>query len=333
MEDKFRNIEDVTAKFLAGEATQEEIQFLNVWKSQSDENAKEFSDFEKLFKLTSNAEYVSVDTDLAWKRVRKGMIKKEGGGKVIRIRLTKRVSPLLRIAAVFLLVAGIGISIFFMFRNNENNFVHFDSGNSIKNISLPDGSKLTLNKNSTITFEQNSFSKKRTIKLKGEAFFNVKHDSLSPFIVEMGKLIIEDIGTAFNVNQKTDFIIVSVTEGKVELSSSNKNSVLLSEGEEVAYNIKTNEIESPGAIGENLTAYKDKVFVFENAELGKIVDVLNGIYDTQLQLENDELKNCRITVSFNNEDINDIATIISETLGLTQKNSEGKIILGGDGCK
>ena len=83
----------------------------------------------------------------------------------------------------------------------------------------------------------------------------------------------------------------------------------------------------------NIAAYKDKIFIFDNAELGTLVNIMNDIYSIKLFLDNEELKHCRITVSFNNEKIEDIADIIAETLGLTLKKEEDKIIFAGNGCK
>jgi transmembrane sensor len=333
VEEKFKHIEDIIAKFLSGEATPDEIRTLEEWKARNKENALEYSQFVKLFNMTSMLSgEVNVNTDVAWKKI-KASLNNQPPGKVVQLNRYKNSAVFLRIAAVIILAAGLAISVFFLFRNDEKNFAHFDSGNSIKEFSLPDGSHLTLNKNSTITFEQNSFSKRRIVKLKGEAFFIVKHDSLSPFVVETNNLHIHDIGTAFNVNQHQDFVIVSVSEGKVELTTSGNNSVMLSAGEEASFRIKTQTIEKESHIGENVTAYRDKIFVFDNVELGKIVNVLNEIYDVKLELENPNLNHCRITVSFNNESIEDIAGVISETLGLKQRNDNGKIILQGDDCK
>ncbi len=334
MENKYEHIDDVIAKFLAGEATPEEILLLEEWKSLSEQNAVEFSQMEKLFDVSASLkDAIPVDADKAWDRVKKSIQPEKNRGKVVRFNISDRVTPFLRFAAILLLFAGLSLSVYFILRNEENNFAQLESGDSVKSFSLPDGSHLTLNRNSKITFEQNSFTRKRVVKLKGEAFFEVRHDSLAPFVVVSEGLQIQDIGTAFNVNQKSSVIIVSVTEGKVELITPENSSVVLSAGEEASFDILSKSIEKSDHINENLTAYKDKIFIFDNAELGSVVDVLNSIYDVKLLLENPELKNCRITVSFNDEKIEDIADVISETLGLNQRKETGKIILGGNGCK
>jgi ferric-dicitrate binding protein FerR (iron transport regulator) len=82
----------------------------------------------------------------------------------------------------------------------------------------------------------------------------------------------------------------------------------------------------------NVLAYKTKFFSFSNADLGSVVEALNDVYDKKIVIS-DNLKACTLTVSFNNEDISEIALIISETLGLEVKESDQQILLEGEGCE
>ncbi len=336
MENKFEYIEDIIAKFLAGEASHEEIALLEEWRNLNDENAREFSQLEKVFNMTSSiGEIMSIDTDSAWLKVKQSLQHSSPEGKVIQFKNRNQFSSFLRIAAVLLLIAGLSIAVFFLIGKHEGQLANINTTDSSKDFTLPDGSTLTLNRNSSINYSINSFSKKRLIKLRGEAFFEVKHDSLSPFIVEIGDLKIQDIGTSFNVNAKpgSNTVIISVVEGEVQITMASGNSVFLTAGEEAVYNIESRNLETNKHIDVNIAAYKDKIFIFDNAELGTLVNIMNDIYSIKLFLDNEELKHCRITVSFNNEKIEDIADIIAETLGLTIKKEEDKIIFGGNGCK
>jgi transmembrane sensor len=82
---------------------------------------------------------------------------------------------------------------------------------------------------------------------------------------------------------------------------------------------------------ENVLAYKTKFFSFSNTDLRSAVDALNSVYDKKIVLS-ENLYNCRLTVSFNQEDIDEIAAVMAETLGLTLNNSPGEIKLEGQGC-
>ncbi|MBK6840666.1 MAG: hypothetical protein IPG90_22105 [Bacteroidetes bacterium] len=49
MKNKFENIEDLIAKFLAGEASSEEIHILEEWKNLHADNLREFNQMKMLF--------------------------------------------------------------------------------------------------------------------------------------------------------------------------------------------------------------------------------------------------------------------------------------------
>ena len=92
---------------------------------------------------------------------------------------------------------------------------------------------------------------------------------------------------------------------------------------------RTFTIEQPE---ENVLAYKTKFFSFSNTDLRTAVDALNNVYDKKIVL-GENLSNCRLTVSFNQEDIDEIAAVMAETLGLTLMNSATEIRLEGPGCE
>ena len=81
----------------------------------------------------------------------------------------------------------------------------------------------------------------------------------------------------------------------------------------------------------NIMAYANRQFVFEETDLQTVVEQLNAIYEKKISLS-ENLKNCRLTVNFQNEDIDTIADIIAETLNLTVIPGEQIITLEGEGC-
>lgn len=69
------------------------------------------------------------------------------------------------------------------------------SANATVQDTLPDGSTAFLNKKSELSFEYNVKEKTRRVKLKGEAYFAVKHEEDKPFVIETGEILVRDIGT------------------------------------------------------------------------------------------------------------------------------------------
>lgn len=66
-------------------------------------------------------------------------------------------------------------------------------GSSFRHITLPDGTKVTLNRNSTLTYNDN-----RESELTGEAYFEVAKDAAHPFVIHSGHLDVTVLGTKFN---------------------------------------------------------------------------------------------------------------------------------------
>ncbi|MFZ7116512.1 MAG: FecR family protein [Bacteroidota bacterium] len=336
MEKRFENIDNVIARYLAGEADAADLVLLNDWRKLSAENEEEFSQTEKLYNAASSLRNViPVDTDAAWLKLKKNISVQQVPGKVIPLKQTTSRSNFIRIAASILIVAGLGMLAFFLTLPSEDKLAEIKSDAVIRKEVLPDGSKVTLNKNTTLAYSTDHFSKKRIVKLKGEAFFDVVHDDSNPFLIEAADLKIEDVGTSFNVKavENSGIAIISVVSGEVKVTTLTGQVFNLVAGEEVSYNVNTKVITKNETIEENISAYADRVFVFENAELKTVVKVLNDVYDVRMVLENEKLDSCRITVTFDNESINDIAIVIAETLGLEIKKSNDQIILSGNGCK
>jgi len=336
VDSRFENIEVLIAKYLAGEADAADLVLLNEWRKLSSENEIEFSQMEKLYNNSSSLRNViPVDTDAAWMKLKNTISIQPEQGKIISIKpATSRIN-FIRIAASILIVAGLGMLAFFLTLPAEDKLAEIKSDNVVRKEKLPDGSTVTLNKNTTLAYSTDHFSRKRIVKLKGEAFFDVVHDESNPFLIEAADLKIEDVGTSFNVQAKENsgIAIISVVSGEVKITTLTGQVFNLVAGEEATYNVKTKIVSKKESIEENISAYADRVFVFENAELKTVIDVLNDVYDAHLMIENHKLDSCRITVTFDNEQIDDIATVIAETLGLEVKKTNEQIILSGNDCK
>ena len=104
------------------------------------------------------------------------------------------------------------------------------AGNYEKNIlvSLPDGSKVYLNRNSEFSYRGNFGKHGRDVKLTGEAFFEISPDKSKPFIIDAGNAKVKVVGTSFNVitNNKESAVEVFVKTGKVLVSDNSGSQTL-----------------------------------------------------------------------------------------------------------
>lgn len=336
MENKFENIDEVIARFLSGESTEPDRRLLQEWRELSEENNREYLQFEKIFSASGELRNaLSVDTDVAWQKVHSKIAMPEEKGKVISLQASSSRLSFLRIAASILILIGAGLSVYFFINHSRGEETVIASADSTRSLVLPDSSTIILNKNSQIAYSIDHFSGKRVVKLKGEAFFNVIHDEKNPFMVEAADLKIQDIGTSFNVRAEEgeDLIVVSVISGEVSLTTINNESITLHRGEEAHYHLSTRKFEQDTELDPNISAYTNRIFVFDNAELSTVIRTLNDVYSNKFSIDNDVLKSCRITVTFDDETPESIASVITETLGIQYKKENNQIIFFGNGCK
>lgn len=336
MENRFEHIDETIARVLSGEANFRDKNLLQEWIALSEVNKNTFSASEKLFLQSKNVKHqIPVDTDKAWMKVKSRMNVQENDAKIISIN-SRPWTSFLRIAAMLAIVRGLGVAVYFFITPAKMvNDKIISSADVIVHEILPDGSSITLNKNSSLSYSSAGYGKARIIQLKGEAFFDVKHDDTKVFAIEAGELKIEDIGTSFNVNANpaAKNIVVTVKTGEVKITANGKSEINLVVGETADYNSETNVFVKSLSEDKNITAYNDKIFVFDNTELQVIVKLLNEVYSQNIVFQNDDLKKCRLTASFNNETLDSILGVIAETLQLQVNKTETEIKLNGNGCK
>jgi transmembrane sensor len=341
VENKYENIDEVIARVLSDEASPDDIQIVNAWIASSPENEKEFESSKKLFEQGSVLKnLISVDTDKAWLNVKSRINREESRdketGRVISIQKSPGWNYALRIAAMLVVVAGLGAAVFLMMNKNKTvDDILIASTDKIKQDTLPDGSIFTLNRKSAISFSSDEYGRKRIVHLKGEAFFEVKHNEANEFIVEAGGLEIKDVGTSFNVKAIPDsrIVFVVVESGEVKILTDKEDSLHLFAGETAEYNIDTKQLVKGINDDKNLSAYRDKIFIFDNTELKVIVKLLNDVYGSNIVVDNKDAGNCRLTASFNNETLDSIIDIISETLHLQVEKNDTEILLKGNACR
>ena len=105
-------------------------------------------------------------------------------------------------------------------------------------VTLPDDSKVYLNRNSKLTYAENFSGANRVVHLSGEAYFEISAGT-DPFFVYCRDTKSRALASAFNVMGYEDREIeVSVIEGLVEVTkvSPSQTRIIIGEGEKVVYN-------------------------------------------------------------------------------------------------
>lgn len=157
---------------------------------------------------------------------------------------------------------------------------------------LADGSKLWLNAASSVRFPTAFTGNERRVEITGEVYFDVAKDATRPFHVKVKDMDIEVLGTQFNINSYTDEATINTTliEGSVKVSSGINDMVRLSPGQQAQFS-------TPGSLKvmknvnvDEIVAWKNGYFHFENADLRSILRQFSRWYDIEVVFEG-ELKN------------------------------------------
>lgn len=155
-------------------------------------------------------------------------------------------------------------------------------------VTLSDGTRVWLNAASTINFPVAFTGTEREVSLTGEAYFEVAENKSMPFKVKTGTTEIEVLGTHFNVNAYTDEPTVKTTllEGKVKVTGLVMNdSRTINPGEQAQINAKgqMNVVKESGA--EDVIAWKNGNFNFNNADLETTLRQIARWYDVEIVFE------------------------------------------------
>ena len=322
----------LTGKYLAGDASQEEIKKLEQWVRSSKENKKLFLDYKRAWQLTER-EDAKVNTERAWETVRKKLFAEEKEIPSIKpVSGSTGMRPLWRIAAVAVVLISVGFLLIFLLRSPQNELIAYDSIISEK---LEDGSEITLNRHSKIIYPEQFGKKERRVELEGDAYFDVTREEDKPFIVETYGLKVKVLGTSFYVDAKPDkeTIEVIVSSGRVALLTEQGNTLELTAGEKGIFNKKANTLLEKSNPDENFLSWKTKKIRFDNAGLERVAQVIAGTYHVDVQLGQPGLKNCRLTATFDNQSLDDVLLIIEETLDIEVVKTDSAIIFSGNGCR
>ena len=210
--------------YLTGDIDREQLEALNLWISESEENNDLFNTNKStwiLSGMTNTKEQYLENNSWDKLQIKLGFESddSETESYLKRIKIFKK----LRTAAIWLLFLGLGSLITHLLSTN-NTLQNFQTGITVpfgtKTIAiLPDGSTVYLNAGSTIIYNQDFNKTKRIVYLSGEAYFKVATNKSKPFEVITPYVIVRATGTKFNVkaypNERS--ITATLVEGKIDI--------------------------------------------------------------------------------------------------------------------
>jgi transmembrane sensor len=314
-------MDDLLVKYLLQETTTEEKQMVEEWMAASEVNKKQFTHFEFLWNESRKAAAIStVDEAVAWQNFQQKL--KEP--KVIQ--LPPRFNRLKIAAAIVLVVAG-ALFLNAIFNSGSDKLQLVQTQQNVLADTLPDGSVVTLNKNSSIEYKEKfTKGKTRSLKLRGEAFFTVTANKEKPFVIQVNDVEVKVVGTSFNIKTINGQTEVIVKTGIVEVTRNGKT-IRLTPNEKTVTPL-TDSVLAKNTVTDKLyDYYQSKEFVCDNTPLWRLVEVLNEAYNSNIVIGRKELRSLPLTTTFNNSSLEEVLTIISQTLQVQVAKQGNQIIL------
>jgi transmembrane sensor len=284
---------ELMAKLFAGNISDKEKTTLEVWRDESEENKVIFNHIKASWDISTPPDH-AIDLEAALKKV---------SGRLDAQNKPRKLAPWLSLAAAVLLVFGL----FAIIRNVvlAPGMVELSTiENEVKEThTLPDGSIVTLNAGSMLSYTKEFNKNERRLRFSGEAYFDIKTDSLIPFVIETGKTETRVLGTAFNLIARADSSVqVIVTKGLVslKLTENHSETILLEAGQVGEYEPRLRQINKHENTNQNFLSWKDGRLTFTNQALKSALDQLSKHYKVQFISTNASLDSALFTASFDN---------------------------------
>jgi len=250
------------------------------------------------------APFEGIDMEEGWSNVRQKISTPiETRHKIIPMR-----KYLIRIAAVVLFAAGLSIALVMIFRHEGRNpsyFLSFESLGQVKSTRLPDGSVVTLNKNSSLWYNHDFNHDSRDIILQGEAYFEVEHNPQIPFRVFTGNSVVEVTGTRFSICEDTSFVRVMVLSGSVSFKLADNPAIATTVSkDESGYIFRDNTLEKQQQVNINNISWKTGQLIFHKTPVVYALKDIAHHFNKELSVETS--LNDSLTAQFTDQSLEDI---------------------------
>jgi len=266
------------------------------------------------------------------------------------------------VAAASVLIIGF-TSYFLMNRNEKNTVARMAPVHSytIRNVTdttqlilLSDGSRVSLESNSTFYYPPEFSDTTRDVYLEGKAFFEVTHNPQKPFLVHSTHIVTKVLGTSFFIDTHTlaGNEEVSVRTGRVQVSENINTGmnrrlesvVIISPNQKAIYETEkrlfvTTLVEKPQPIV-NEKNFRDSLagtplpgFNYDQEKLEHIFNQLENTYGVEIIPENPNLENCLFTGDLSGEDLFTKLKILCLATQSSYEINGTRILMKGRGCE
>lgn len=275
-------------KYLQKKCTDKEYAEINAWLEQDPKNQKILFELEMAFdfhKKENGSQPESIESAL-----KKFTNRIEAAQKLNRRKMLLRRISRASVAAAVLIVA---INVF-TFRGiilDRDIVVTSLKGDSVCEITLPDGSKVWVNESTTLKYPKSFSATNRKVYLDGEAYFEVVRNPSSPFMVNSKLACVTVLGTTFNLISQADasFVEATLIEGEIKIRGNNdEGQIVLLPGQQAKIDVDSKRMTVTTMANAKLNAvWHNNLIPFKEASIVDIMKTLEDFYNVDIILSSD----------------------------------------------
>jgi ferric-dicitrate binding protein FerR (iron transport regulator) len=325
-----KDINQIIARVLGGEASPDDVLQLSRWLNERENNEKTFVRLKSYWTAEVKSRD-TVDPDIAMEKLLKRIVRQDAH----RIHRTLRRILIPAAAAVVAAILLSALTQFYIGSHNGAQTIHnyytrmTDNHRSV--FTLDDGTKITLNRNSRLTYSNEYGQTNRRVKIDGEAYFEVTHNPELPFEVNFEKekddVFIKVLGTTFSVRTDTtaEEIIATLVEGAICFGLQGREIAMTPE-QQLVFARAEKKIDIRRVDIERETAWKDGLLKYKSVTFTQLVEELSRMHDTEIHVTNKNLTSPSVTVSGTFEEgqsIEQIFAVISRSLPFKWTKKDG----------
>jgi ferric-dicitrate binding protein FerR (iron transport regulator) len=364
-----KNISGLIVGFFAGELNDDRLNRLNSWLDEDAMHVEEFNRMYSIWILThSKTGKKKFVNRLNWEDMEEKINRTtSGNGGRGWIRYITPVRYAASLFACLLLGGFIATNLQTKPTDNEIALVNETTVNvplgSKGNIVLPDSSVVWLNAGSTVTYRSDFGKESRDLHLSGEAFFNVRSDSVKPFNVHVPGMTIKALGTRFNVRAYHDDnavtttleegivnvlipspqvnarvqsvrlkpkeqLVVHKTQAKENVRTSDDRKATAEVPKEDSQDARITEIKISSNVKTELsTSWKDKKWMINDVPLNTFVTDLERRYNLNIRFATEELKRYKFSGVIEDETVEQILMALSIAAPVNYKFDKNNVLL------
>lgn len=306
--------------WLAQQATPEQAEDLQAWRQARPENEARYREAERLWLLSGQVGpgTASFDSQADWP-----LLAQKAGIQAPVRSLWQR--PMLRWAAVIVLLATVGIALRWLSRPGTPQWESALAGTENRSLYLPDGTEVILRPGSELRYPAAFADTARRVELVGEAWFDVIRDTLRPFQIQGPSLGVRVLGTSFAVRDLAgdSTAQVDLATGRVQVDAASR--LILEPGQSAR---RTGKLLAPIPQSPYFLAWRRGELRFDDTPLEAVLPALSRYFEIPFRASDQwDATNARLTATFSDEPLADVVAVLEITLGVKIEATNQQILL------